>query len=154
MDPPTILKDSKSYPFNKLAGLAYELLVKRCDVLRVVGSSLRQNDWNILSLIFNAQRHREVNRLPVFQIELIMPPAAGKEIKSDCGYLKNITPIEFLSEGDFSEYRESSSIPPESDLANPLYYWLNEKRSYHQKRGELPGTLTPEPSVQPTTVQS
>jgi hypothetical protein len=65
--PPTILKESKNYPFNKLSGLAYELLARHCDVLRVVGASLTQNDWNVLSLIFNAQRHREsTNRTAFF----------------------------------------------------------------------------------------
>src|SRR5713226_1593415 len=37
--PPSILKESRIYPFNKLVGLSYELLAKHCDVLRVVGSS-------------------------------------------------------------------------------------------------------------------
>jgi len=60
--PPTILKETKDYPFNKLAGIAYELLSRHCDVLRVVGSALTQNDWNILTLIFNAQRHAELTR--------------------------------------------------------------------------------------------
>ena len=49
--PPTILKESKAYPFNKLTGMAHELLCRQCDVLRVGVSSLTQNDWNILSLI-------------------------------------------------------------------------------------------------------
>jgi hypothetical protein len=52
--PPSILKETKDYPFNKLTGLAYELLAN-CDILRIVGCSLSQNDWNLISLIFNAQ---------------------------------------------------------------------------------------------------
>jgi hypothetical protein len=135
--PPTILKESKNYPFNKLSGLAYELLSKQCDVLRVVGASLTQNDWNVLSLIFNAQRHREFARGSVFRIELIMPQQSGEQIKEDCAYLKNITPIGYLTEGKFADYKDKE-IPPESDMSNPFGYWLSEKSEYHRMRGELP----------------
>jgi hypothetical protein len=86
--PPTILKESKSYPFNRLMGGAYELLAKRCDVLRVVGCSLTQNDWNVLSLIFNAQRHLELERRPAFRIELIASQTTGDDVAKNCSYLR------------------------------------------------------------------
>lgn len=134
--PPTILKESKNYPFNKLSGLAYELLAKHCDVLRVVGSSLTQNDWNILSLIFNAQQHREATKGTAFLIELIMPPQVGENIKVECAYLKNINPIGYLTEGKFAAYKDDK-IEPEPGMANPFAYWLNEKTEYHLSRSEL-----------------
>ena len=139
--PPTILKESKNYPFNKLSGLAYELLTKQCDVLRVVGASLTQNDWNILSLIFNAQRHRESERGTAFPIELIMPHEHGEKIKKECGYLKNMIPIGYLTDGQFREFKikydSGEEIEPDSDLANPFAYWLNEKKEYHKSQNEL-----------------
>jgi hypothetical protein len=137
--PPTILKESKSYPFNKLSGIAYELLARECDVLRVVGTSLTQNDWNILSLIFNAQRHREAARGQAFLIELIMPRAAGEWVERDCAYLKNLQTIGYLTEGQFSDYNDDTGPPlrPEDDMANPFAYWLNEKFEFHRSRGEL-----------------
>jgi hypothetical protein len=137
--PPTILKESKSYPFNKLTGRAYELLARECDVLRVIGTSLTQNDWNILSLIFNAQRHREAAGGQAFLVELIMPRAAGEVIEKDCAYLKNLITIGFLTEGRFSPYNDDSIAPlrPEDDMANPFAYWLNEKFEFHRRRGEL-----------------
>ena len=139
--PPTILKESKNYPYNKLSGLAYELLARHCDVLRVVGASLTQNDWNILSLIFQAQQHRESTKGTAFLIELIMLPDAGERIKEECAYLKNIVSIPSLSEGNFSLYEdyvnEGIIIPPEDDLANPFAYWLNQKIAHHQSREEL-----------------
>ena len=139
--PPTILKESKSYPFNKLSGLAYELLARHCDVLRVVGASLTQNDWNILSLIFNAQRHREATKGTAFLIELIMPHKHGEIIIRECGYLKSMNPIGYLTEGKFGEYIEkyekNEEIQPDSDLANPFAYWLNEKTQHHRSRSEL-----------------
>jgi len=136
--PPTTQKESKHYPFNKLSALAYELLAERCDVLRVVGSSLTQNDWNVLCLIFNAQRHREYVKGTSFRIELIMPQEAGERIADECGYLKHLTPIGYLTEGQFADYKDQL-IPPESDLANPFSYWLSEKRDFHETRNEFDG---------------
>lgn len=134
--PPTILKESKNYPFNKLAGHAYELLSRRCDVLRVVGSSLTQNDWNIISMIFNAQRHCESRKLAAFKIELIMSPTSGATIAGDCSYLRNLTPISYLSDGDFAAYKEDpSTYTPE--MRNALFYWLKQKLTYHRQRGDL-----------------
>ena len=139
--PPTILKESKNYPFNKLMGLAYELLAKRCDVLRVIGSSMTQNDWNVLSLIFNAQRHREVLTGAAFRIELIMPHDAGEEIRQLCSYLKNVTPIGYLTDGEFGTYKEGK-LPAESELNNQFAYWLKQKIYYHRTNNAF-GVLGP-----------
>ncbi|MCZ6547121.1 MAG: hypothetical protein O6837_03250 [Deltaproteobacteria bacterium] len=137
--PPTILKESKNYPFNKVTGLAYELLAKQCDVLRVVGSSLTQNDWNVLSLIFNAQRHRELVKGAAFRIELVMPHDYGEKVKQDCSYLKNITPIGYLTEGDFGDYKELN-LPPDDERNNVFAYWLKEKIYYHRNRDHFGDT--------------
>jgi len=134
--PPTILKESKNYPFNKIAALAYELLVKKCDVLRIIGSSLTQNDWNVLSLIFNAQRHRQMANDKPFQVQLIMSHKTGMGISGQCSYLKELTPVGFLTDGKFARYK-SKTIP--SDMKNVFAYWLKEKIYYHRKRGELGG---------------
>jgi hypothetical protein len=133
--PPTILKESKGYPFNKLAGMAYELLSRKCDVLRVVGSSLTQNDWNILSLIFNAQRHSELTKGSPFRIELIMQQKAGEYIRRECSYLRNLTPIGYLTDGDFEAYKDRTMDSPEMD--NPLFYWIKQKIIFHRNRREL-----------------
>lgn len=139
--PPTILKESKNYPFNKLSGLAYEILAKQCDVLRVIGASLTQNDWNVLSLIFNAQRHNEFVKGTAFRIELIMPPSAGEYISKECSFLEKLIPIGFLTEGQFTEYKDPT-FGPESDLSNPFCYWLNEKTEHHRLRSELSASLS------------
>jgi hypothetical protein len=146
--PPTILKESKTYPFNKLSGLAYELLSKHCDVLRIVGSALTQNDWNVVSMIFNAQRHRELSNCAPFRVELIMPQEAGESIAKECSYLRDMTPIGYLTEGAFAAYKdEGGDDVPISEMANPLFYWLKQKIQFHRNRGELGGQPL-EPALQ------
>lgn len=135
--PPTTLKDPKQYPFNKVVALAYELLSKKCDVLRVIGSSLTQNDWNILSLIFNAQRHRELERKWPFRIDLIMSRQTGERIQRECSYLKDMFTVAHLTEGKFHLYKEDV-IP--SDMQNVFAYWLKEKISYHQSKKNFGGS--------------
>jgi hypothetical protein len=134
--PPTTLKESKQYPFNRLTGLAYELLAEHCDVLRVVGASLTQNDWNVLSLIFNAQRHREYTKGNPFRIELIMPQEIGDRIARECGYLRHLTPIGFLSEGRFADFKDKQ-LDTDSDLVKPFGYCLQQKWEFHASRGEF-----------------
>jgi len=137
--PPAILKESKTYPFNKLSGIAYELLSKRCDVLRVIGASLTQNDWNVLALIFNAQRHRLSTGNDVFRIELIMSHKGGLEIKSNCSYLKEMFPIGALKEGNFEDFKLTPP-PATPELSNKFAYWLKEKARYHRNQNQI-GTL-------------
>lgn len=141
--PPTIAKEAKQFPYNKLMGIAYEILAKNCDVLRIIGASLTQNDWNILSLIFNAQKHRELTRGAAFRVELILPHDAGVAIQSQCSYLRKIVPIGNLTDGDFSPYLElqGEDPPSDSDLSNPFAYWLKQKINYHRARGHLSETL-------------
>ena len=134
--PPTILKESKAYPFNKLAGVAYELLSKHCDILRVVGSSLTQNDWNVLSMIFNAQLHRELTGGSAFRIEIISSPDTGERVKKNCSFLKNLTPIEQLTEGQLSHYKEDT-YRSDTEMKNALAYWMKEKINHHYRHGDF-----------------
>jgi len=87
-------------------------------------------------LIFNAQRHRELVKESAFRIELIMPPEDGERILSDCSYLKNITPISELTEGEFAGYKGEEPLP-DPDMSNHFAYWLREKIEYHRRQNEL-----------------
>lgn len=135
--PPTTLKETKDYPYNKLTGLAYELLAKKCNILRIVGCSLSQNDWNLISLIFNAQHHQyHFNNKSCFKIELIMDHDTGEKIKKDYSYFKNLTPIGYLKDCvGFSAYKDKKSRSPE--MENPFKYWLKMKARYHLNRKEI-----------------
>jgi len=142
--PPSIVKETKDYPFNKLMGFAYELL-SDCDVLRIIGCSLSQNDWNLISLIFNAQNIQYNQRKSCFKIELIMEVNSDYFLK-EISYLRNVTPIEHLKDGDFSLYKNKrKKRPKESELNNPLKYWLKEKTQYHIREAELGNELIESP---------
>lgn len=138
--PPTILKEAKDYPFNKLMGLAYEILARECDILRVIGCSLSQNDWNIISLLFNAQYSQRLhNEGECFRIELIMDQKTGKKIMQECSCLKKIVSIKDFSEGSFEEYEhyEETNPPRGTEFNNPFKYWLKEKALYHSDKDEI-----------------
>lgn len=135
--PPSILKETKDYPFNKLTGLAYELLVD-CDILRIVGCSLSQNDWNLLSLIFNAQNAQYIESKVCFKIELIMDIDNFDYFKKEISYLRNVIPISQLDDGDFSGYKikKGERVRP-SELDNPFEFWLKTKVNFHISEGQF-----------------
>lgn len=109
--PPTIAKEAKSYPFNKLLGMAYELLTLECDVLRVIGCSLNQNDWKVISLLFETQC---IRRDKCYDIELIQGQETGESIKQRLGYLRNVKTIAEL-EGSFTDFFEQEPHNPYED---------------------------------------
>lgn len=134
--PPAILKEAKDYPYNKLMGLAYELLTKKCNLLRIIGCSLSQNDWNLISLIFNSQYYQYYfNDKNCFKIELIMDHETGEAIKKDYSYLRHLFSIGYLTDGKFSDYKDETRRSTE--MYNPFKYWLKTKARNHKKRKEL-----------------
>jgi hypothetical protein len=132
--PPTILKESKDYPYNQLIGMAHEILATKCDVLRVIGCRLSQNDWNIVSLLFSAQHHQLLRARCCFRIELIMPHKAAEEIKKEYSYLQGLVSIGYLQDGDFSPYLQGVET---GELQNPFKYWLRTKIRHHTDKNEL-----------------
>lgn len=136
--PPSVSKDSKNYPFNRLLGAAYFLLAHRCDLLRIVGMSLTQNDWHILSTVFSAQRHQEALGKTPFRIELIMPPRDCETVMRECAYFRRMIPIGQLTDGPaFSNYVDSTKDYSGTDMSNPLRFWLEEKTRFHRNSGHL-----------------
>ena len=55
---------------------------------------------------------------------------------TDCSYLKNLTPIGFLTEGEFEPYKEDVTSYTD-EMKNPLFYWLKEKISFHVRQTDL-----------------
>jgi hypothetical protein len=96
--PPSIYKHTDRYPFNHLWGRAHELL--NCDVLRIIGCSLNQNDWGLLELLFKTQLLSE----STYRIELIGNPNIIDEVRKRYAFLKNVVG---LNEIDWTEYAKN-----------------------------------------------
>ena len=69
--PPSVYKKPEGF-LKKMWNQAADLLVQ-CHTLRVIGSSLRNEDAAILSLIFTSRIRRQSSGAGMFNIELIVP---------------------------------------------------------------------------------
>lgn len=81
--PPGIEKAKAAYPFGVLWDLAREVL--NCDVLRIVGCRLDGNDWDLISLIFNAIHAR--TEPGSCRVEIIDSPRQAQKVKRRLPYL-------------------------------------------------------------------
>jgi hypothetical protein len=103
--PPGVTKKRDAYPFNVIWGRARELL--NCDILRIIGSSLTQNDWDLISLIHSTQRLR-TDGSPRYNVEFIGLPCDCERIKKDYPYLNPKTYIEMV---EFTKFAVDTYLP-------------------------------------------
>ena len=94
---------------------ARELLLN-CDVLRIVGSSLRTEDLPLLSLIFSSQVISRDIKKKAFEIQLITRDSSATRIIERLGFFVN-----FRRLSDLAVYDEEIDSNKES---NPYYYWI------------------------------
>jgi len=94
-------------PYNFIWSRALELLTQ-CDILRVVGCSLRPNDTHLIDLLFKAHLERGA----AFEIQIISRDEDADNIKQRYGFLSNIKRL--------SEIEPASN--PKAD--NPFEDWL------------------------------
>ena len=116
----SIEKVKDRYPFNLLWGKAFELL--NCDVLRIVGCNLSQNDWGLISLLFNTQ----LERGGIYEIELIRSHEGGEEIRKKFGFLKNVRIL-----GELDDCQDLVDSPPK----NTFESWLRRKLEFYKSKG-------------------
>lgn len=106
-------------PYNFIWGRAFELLV-RCDVLRIVGCSLSQNDTGLVDLLFKAH----IERAKKFEIQPIdfQPENGHHPIRNNYGFFPGIVdPIEI--EGTLI----TDPLIRRTDVGNPFKIWLKAK---------------------------
>lgn len=117
------LGTNKNYltpPYNFIWGRAYELLIE-CDILRVVGCSMSQNDIGLIDLLFKAHDCRRSS----FEIQIIdfHPLNGHHQIKNNYGFLpKIVEPMEI--EGTLIS--DPLISQPERG-GNPFKIWLEAK---------------------------
>jgi hypothetical protein len=109
------LGSTKNYlhiPYNFIWSRALELLIQ-CDVLRVIGCSLSQNDIHLIDLLFKA--HLEKGE--PFEIQIIGPETTGESIQRTYGFFPRIQ-------------RLTQIEPPlvrEETTKNAFKTWLRDK---------------------------
>jgi hypothetical protein len=119
--PPGVTKKRDSYPFNLIWGRAKELL--NCDILRIIGSSLTQTDWELVSLIHSTQRLR-TDGSPPYTVEFIGLPNACERIKQDYPYLY---PKTYVDMDEFKKFAVGTYMPEYlGRLEPPEEYKLKE----------------------------
>lgn len=123
--PPSVEKELDSYPYNLLWGKAFELL--NCDILRIIGCNLSQNDWGLISLLFNSQLKHGGD----YKIELIRSQKGGIETKKNHGYLKNVDVLGDLENCEDLVDPDDPDVSPE----NVYYSWLRAKLGVHSGKG-------------------
>lgn len=109
------LGSNKTYmhvPYSFIWGRALEILTT-CDVLRVIGCGLSQNDAHLIDLLFKA--HLEQGR--GFEMEIIGPVAAGESIKQSFGFFPGIRTL----------VEVEGALIPERSPDNPFKTWLKYK---------------------------
>lgn len=125
-----IQKNYLSPPYNFIWSKALDLLV-RCDVLRIIGCSLNQNDVGLVDLLFKAH----LERTSPLEIEIIDFQPQGDVIKGSYGFFPRIfkpTEVEdALIKGEL--------IEDPSRGGNPFKIWLGAK-AHKMVEDDIPKT--------------
>ena len=115
--PPSVFKKPVGI-FQRIWNQASNLLVE-CDTLRVIGSSLRNEDWSLIALVFTSQ---VIKRTPTFDIELIVKEKSANDEELNRGILQRLP---FLAKAKPPSLMEIFSDGWND--ANIFLDWLNNK---------------------------
>ena len=110
-------------PYNFIWNRAMEV-VTECDILRVIGCSLSQNDLHLVDLLFKA--HLEKGK--PFIIEIIGSDTTGQRIRENYGFfpeIKTLTEIGSPSAGYANQVPLVAEAKPENVFATWLRYKAN-----------------------------
>jgi hypothetical protein len=130
--PPGVDKKKENYPFNILWGNAVEQLMD-CDVLRVIGCSLSQNDWGLIPILYDIKKFNNDKKL---DIEIIDFYETSQKIKQTYKYLEvigldeNPDVTSFISNtflGGKIDEKEIQDYLNNHDKLNPMSTWLEAK---------------------------
>lgn len=96
--PPSVYKRTflQQFPFDQVWTKAYQLL-HDCDVLRVIGSALRKEDWPLISLIFSTQ----LTSVSKYKLEIMLPQPSLTDLRSQLPFLGNLAPSQRFYSKDY-----------------------------------------------------
>lgn len=115
---PGVNKNYLELPYSFVWGRALELLIE-CDVLRVVGCSLSQNDLGVIDLLFKAHIARRTP--PVLQLIDFDPP--HNRIRENLGFFPRIERAKEIENNLISDI----TIEDPTKHSNPFKIWLKAK---------------------------
>jgi len=119
-------------PYNFIWGRAYELLVK-CDILRIVGCSLSQNDVGLIDLLFKA--HSKRGKHIEIQIIDFQPRNGHHQIKNNYGFFPEI-----VEPNKIEETLIADELISNYDVGNPFKIWLKAKAEKMLQKTEIDNT--------------
>jgi len=118
-------------PYNFIWSRTFEVLVE-CDILRVVGCSLSQNDIGLVDLLFKAHLHRSSD----LKIEIIDFEETGDAIKNNYGFFPGIIKPKDIEGTLIADERISRAI----GAGNPFKIWLKAKAERMLAADDIRGT--------------
>lgn len=101
-------------PYNFIWSRAFEILVE-CDILRIIGCSLNQNDIGLIDLLFKAH----LERVEDLEIQIIDFQTVGDQIKNNYGFFRKIVKLEDIEKPLIADIV--------TDTGNPFKVWLKAK---------------------------
>lgn len=104
-------------PYNFIWGRAFEVLAK-CDILRIIGCSLSQNDVGLVDLLFKAHLERSRH----FIMEIINQQNIAEDIRDNYGFFPGI-----ITPKDIEDSLIAEDLSIEAELSNPFKTWLKAK---------------------------
>jgi hypothetical protein len=124
-----VAKNYLQIPYNFLWGRALEILTE-CDILRVIGCSLSQNDIALIDLLFKA--HLEKGE--AFELQIISAENTAEQIKNNYGFFPKIKRL-----GQIEDNLVPDPIRNDAD-GNAFKIWLKAKGHRMLKDDEIKRT--------------
>ena len=105
-------------PYNFIWSRSFEVL-SQCDILRIIGCALSQNDIGLIDLLFKAHLERDES----FEIQIVDFEETADEIKNNYGFFPGIVKPHEI-EGTLIA---DELISKERNVGNPFKIWLKAK---------------------------
>ena len=109
-------------PYGCIWNQALQTLIG-CDVLRVIGCSLSQNDIHLIDLLFKAHLERGTE----FEIEIIATDTVGANIRSNYGFFPALRTLTSIRSNFGFRTKIEDNLVPEPEPVNPFKTWLKYK---------------------------
>lgn len=129
---PSVFKTPFERPvFGKIWKKAEKLLAD-CDILRVIGCSLRKEDIHVLSLLFRSQIRAVNSRRKPYQIELLTSLRSIQGSRYEPGIIQN---IRFLSRPRSPDQLYAFQHKFDKKQENIYNYWVDRMVSWVEGKG-------------------